>query len=103
MRKFYSALLLCICVLFSQTTNAQLVVAANGNANALAQTLAGNGVTLSNITINCPGGAAGTFSNGLNTNLGMATGIVLTAGSIDSLPGPNDLSNTTADNQTIAQ
>lgn len=73
------------------TTNAQIVVANNSNGNSLAQTLAGNGVTISNVVLNCPNGGAGTF-NATNSNIGMPTGILLTSGLADTVHGPNDQS-----------
>ncbi len=89
-KKVYTLFLASVC--FISCSTAQIVVNANGNGNALAQYLAGNGVTISNVVINCPTGASGIFSNGQNSSLGMAGGIVLTSGSVDSIPGPNDLS-----------
>ncbi len=90
MKKIYALLFAFLC--FFAPISAQIAVTANSNGNALAQYLAGNGVTISNIVINCPTGASGFFSNGQNSSLGMSTGIVLTSGSVDSISGPNDLS-----------
>ena len=96
MKKLYALLFVTIYFFFSGS--AQIAVTANSNGNALAQYLAGNGVTISNIVINCPTGASGFFSNGQNSSLGMTTGIVLTSGSVDSISGPNDLGYSGADN-----
>ncbi len=57
----------------------QLNVTATGVANTLAQTIAGNGVTISNASINCANGASGTFSY-TGGNLGINGGIILTTG-----------------------
>lgn len=68
----------------------QLVVTPNSNANALLSAIIGQGVTVSNVTINCPNGGAGTFTGGGSTNLGLSTGMVLTTGSASNTAGPND-------------
>jgi hypothetical protein len=59
---------------------AQLTVTPNQTATALANALVGTGVTVSNATLTCPGGANGTFSGGANA-LDISNGIVLTSGS----------------------
>ncbi len=86
MKKIYLALL---CLLIAGTTWAQIVTTSNNNGNQLAQTLAGNGVTITNVQLNCPTGAAGTF-NCVNCNLGMQTGIMLTTGYDSLVWGPNN-------------
>ncbi len=78
-------------VLVIQYGHSQIVVANNANGNTLAQTLAGNGVIISNVILNCSSGASGSFI-GTNSNVGMGSGIILCSGSVDSIPGPNDLS-----------
>ncbi len=88
MKKVYYiifALLNILCL----TVSAQINVASNSNGNQLAQIISGNGVTISNVTMNCPTGAAGTF-NCVNCDLGMKTGIALTTGCVSNIPGPND-------------
>ncbi|MFN8300108.1 MAG: choice-of-anchor L domain-containing protein [Chitinophagales bacterium] len=64
---------------------AQLQVTPTNNGTTLAQTLLGSGVTISNITVNCPSAAAGTFSNGNSTNLGLNSGLVLTTGTSSAI------------------
>lgn len=70
-----------IALLFSISGYSQLNVTPNGNANALLSAIIGQGVTVSNVTINCPNGAAGTFTGGNGTNLGLSSGMMLTTGS----------------------
>lgn len=77
--------------LFSES-NAQLQVTANNNATALANMLAGTGVTISNVTFNCTAGASGTF-NGASSNVGIASGVLLTSGQVSVAPGPNNSSS----------
>ena len=78
----------------------QLQVTVNGNANALAQTLVGPGVVISNAIINCPDSASGTF-NGTASNLGISAGILLTSGNVNNAVGPNTVENQGTDNSVI--
>jgi gliding motility-associated-like protein len=71
--------LLIFIVLIQVNCFSQLTVTTNSVANALAQTIAGNGVTVSNATINCNGSASGTFSYS-GSNLGLTNGIILSTG-----------------------
>jgi hypothetical protein len=91
MNKLISILLIAALACAFLQSNAQIVVANSNNGNALAQTLAGNGVTISNVVLNCPNGGAGTF-NATNSNIGMPAGILLTSGLADTVHGPNDQS-----------
>lgn len=95
MNKLFTTLT--ILVLLSAPAFAQLTATANANGNQLAQTLAGNGVVVSNVTINCPTGSAGTFHN-VTTNLGMTDGIVLTSGQVSMVGGPNNSGSQGQDN-----
>ena len=83
--------LICLatCTLVIQSAGyGQLVVSQNNNANALVQNLVGTGVAISNISMVCPSGAAGTFTAN-NSNLGLTSGILLTTGSATTAVGPN--------------
>lgn len=67
---------------------AQIDVVDNQTAQALAQTLVGQGVVLLNPVLNCPGIANGKFKlTAGTTNLGIDSGIVLTSGRAMSIPG----------------
>lgn len=94
MIKHYSLILI---LWWSSATYGQINLTANGNGNQLAQVLAGNGVTISNVTINCPGTSAGTFTCS-NCNLGMQQGVVLTSGNINLVAGPNNVGSAGIDN-----
>ncbi|MBK8657475.1 MAG: choice-of-anchor L domain-containing protein [Bacteroidetes bacterium] len=82
-RRSISALLLLL--LLSQAAFAQIAVTTNSNTQALAQLLAGNGVTISNWTKTCANNGTGTFTNS-GTNLGVPGGIVLASGNVSSIP-----------------
>jgi gliding motility-associated-like protein len=74
-RKILSGLIACLPFLaFSQIN-----VTPNAGATSLAQTIAGNGVTISNATLNCGASGSGDFTY-TGANLGMTSGIVLTTG-----------------------
>ncbi len=64
------------------------------DANLLANTIAGSGITISNAALTFSGSStlpapAGTFTGGAST-VGFNSGIVLTTGSVDCVPGPNN-------------
>jgi gliding motility-associated-like protein len=64
---------------------AQLVSTPNNNATQLANQLGGQGLNVLSATLDCPTDASGTFSNGLNSDIGLASGIILTTGNIQEL------------------
>ncbi len=59
------------------------------SVNELAQALVGGGVVISNVVMNCDSAGYGSF-NGVNSNLGMNKGIILTSGFRVNAEGPND-------------
>lgn len=69
------------------TTYGQLVVNANNNATTLAQTLVGNGVTVTNATYTGNAASAGIFSGGLTVNLGIGNGVTLSSGNAVNAAG----------------
>jgi len=73
------ALLSCLLCGTAIGTDAQVNVTANQTALALAQKLAGPGITVLNPTLVCPNNANGFFSV-VTSNLGLDSGIVLTTG-----------------------
>ncbi|MHC1708110.1 MAG: choice-of-anchor L domain-containing protein [Bacteroidales bacterium] len=91
---FFISLLLCT---LSLSSFGQLLV-----SNALTpqqwvqDVLVGQGVQVFNVTFNGADSSAGTFSG--NTNIGLVSGVILTSGSINNAPGPNDLTGATKDN-----
>ncbi len=66
----------------------QLVVSSVGTPQQLTQNLFGGGVIISNVTLTAPGGSWGTF-DGINSNIGLDSGIILTSGKIANAVGPN--------------
>jgi gliding motility-associated-like protein len=75
-------------VLFMNMALAQITVEDNQTAEALVESLVGEGVTISNATLNCNGAANGLFSG--VSNLGIESGIILTSGSAIGVVGPNN-------------
>ena len=75
----------------------------NATTNPLSQiiqSLAGSGVTISNIQSNLPATSDiyGSFSCGSAANLGMESGLLLTTGVVANAKGPNSFSGTSTDN-----
>ncbi len=75
---------------FSFFSNAQLSVNNTQTPTQLVQNvLLGNGITVSNITYTGTANARG-FFNGATSNIGLASGVILTTGGIVNAPGPNN-------------
>jgi len=72
---------------------AQIDVVDNQTAQALAQTLVGQGVVMTNPTLNCPGVANGKFTT-IASNLGLDSGIVLTSGRAMTMGGQTGVNGT---------
>ena len=80
------------------------VHAINNPLSQIIQSLAGSGITISNIQTNVPAYAStmyGSFSCGSAAKLGIETGLVLTTGSVDSAKGPNDENGMTGEHQLL--
>ncbi|TND03487.1 MAG: hypothetical protein FD123_3908, partial [Bacteroidetes bacterium] len=88
LRRIFS--LVAVFTFLSLGLQAQLVVNQGVSAAALLAALAGQGLTVSNVNLNCATNAYGTFSNGNTTNMGISNGILLTTGSANNAIGPNN-------------
>lgn len=89
-----NGLLLTLILWFSSiNAEAQLAVTAGGTPASIVNSLIGGGMTVSNITMNCPANAYGTFSNGATTNLGLNNGVLLTTGNATMAIGPNNIAS----------
>lgn len=76
-------------ILFLRVGSAQIVLN-NATPNQMVANLVGPGIIYSNVTFTGnPAIAAGIFTNGASSNLGMNSGVVLTCGSINLIPGNN--------------
>ncbi len=70
-----------------------LVVSASNDATALANALGGSGITISNATmVAASSTGAGTFSGGAGA-IGFDSGVLLTTGTVNCAPGPNNSSS----------
>lgn len=83
-------LALAVLLLLPAQSKAQLVVNWNTTPAQLMAAFIGSGLTTSNVVLNCPSVANGTFSNGNTTNLGINNGAIFTTGSVASAVGPNN-------------
>lgn len=86
MLKRWVEILSLLCFFFFSGNNAfaQITITPDQAAAALAQKLAGQGVTISNATLNCSSHANGFFKV-VSSNLGIDSGIVLTTGRAQTL------------------
>ena len=82
--------LLVLFLLFTATGYTQLQVTPGGTPASIVNGLIGGGMTVSNISMNCPTTAYGTFANGNTTNIGINNGILLTTGAATMAIGPNN-------------
>lgn len=105
MRKFYyyfSVIILLIIsfpLLVQKNMYAQLVPTANNNAMQLVQQMVGSGVVILSANLTCPAGASGTYTtSGVCSTAGIPQGVVLTSGSINNVPGPNNTGSAGVDN-----
>ncbi len=96
MKFLHKFLFVLLCLSTTYHTYAQLGVSSGSTAEEMVATILGDGVTVTNATINCPGESGGIFDNGNTTNIGTDAGILLTSGSVFNAPGPNisDVSST---------
>lgn len=85
LQKYFYLSLLVLCAPF---VHAQITVVPNQTATALAQSLAGASVTVSNATLNCPQVANGLFTV-TSSNLGLTNGILLTSGDAAAAISPD--------------
>jgi gliding motility-associated-like protein len=91
--KYACKFLLFFLLIFSTRTQAQINISPGVSATTLINSLVGSSMTVTNVTLNCPTNAYGTFSNGSSTNLGLNTGILLTTGNASIAQGPNNSSS----------
>ena len=78
---------------------AQLTVSPQTDLQIMAETLAGNGVRIENVSVNCHNLGYGEFNYSGNT-LGASEGVLLTTGRISYAVGPNNVENRTYQQQT---
>jgi len=73
------------------TASAQLIVTPNNNANTLAGSLIGSGITIvpGSATYTGAAAASGTFTGGTGAGIGINSGILLTSGAAIGATGPN--------------
>ncbi len=81
-KKLFLSITVCLC---ANLCKAQLVITSQSNAQALAQKLVGDGVSISNVTLVADSRGTGFFNNISGTNIGIDSGIVLTNGRAKSI------------------
>lgn len=83
MKQFFASFLFFV---FFSSAIAQMTVDSSATGLQLAQYLAGGGVNISNLTMNCPSGAFAKFDGASATSLGINEGVALTTGTALALP-----------------
>ena len=93
-KKFLAVLAIIGIVTFSMVaTSSAIVITAMDSAYNLAQALAGDGVTVSNVSYVGANSASGYFTGGIDAGLGFDSGIVLTSGAAANLNGTTNTSD----------
>jgi gliding motility-associated-like protein len=80
-----------LCIVTITPSSAQLQVVNSSSATALAQKIAGEGVTISNAVISGGPNARGFFNNSGGTQIGLDSGVILTTGRAKSTFGNNGI------------
>lgn len=75
--------------LLAFSASAQLVVDPTYTGQQLTDLIVGDGIAVSNIALNCPNGGSAYF-DGSGTNLNMATGVLLTSGTVANAASNNN-------------
>lgn len=99
MRTFVQTVTLLSALLSFSVLSAQLTVTGGQTPQQLADLLIGGGITISNVTMNCPTDASGTF-DGSTTNLNVNSGVLLTSGTIANAALPQTSPGITGANGT---
>ncbi len=94
MKYFFRAVLI---LLLPFAAHAQLTVVGGLTATQMANIIAGPGITVSNPVYVGPAISSGSF-NGSASNIGIASGVLLTCGDINMAIGPNSLGSQGVDN-----
>lgn len=81
----------------SSAANA-LVITPENNGTALANTILGSGISISNVNYSGANGASGTFTGGNTAGLAIDKGIVLSTGQATNAIGPNNTSGAGTNN-----
>lgn len=79
-------LLLAFFVLLTSFSFGQITITPGPTGAALTSSFMGNGLTATNVVINCNAQSYGTFANGNTTNLGLTNGLLMTTGLATQAP-----------------
>lgn len=80
------------------TTAQAILITPESDGTALANSIAGAGVTISNVSYIGAAGASGTFTDGLSSGIGIESGLIMSSGSAAAAVGPNDSTSETTNN-----
>jgi hypothetical protein len=98
----FSSIMAALALSLAASSASALVVTASNDANALANALTGSGVTISNAMLSAASSTgAGTFTGGTGA-IGFDKGVLLTTGTVNCAPGPNNQAGCTGDGTTTS-
>jgi gliding motility-associated-like protein len=86
-------------LILAQPSTAQISVTAGLTGQQMLDILVGSGVVVSNVNYTGIPIASGSFNNGGTTNIGLQSGVILTSGSVNLVPGPNNQTGAGMNNQ----
>lgn len=90
MRRMAAVLVFCALLLVARTALSVVTTDLNSTTpQQLAQTLAGSGITVTNVRFTGANVAGGTFTGGVADGLGIESGVILSTGNIANAVGPN--------------
>lgn len=90
---------LVVMLFFASPTFSQLTIQNNPTLKQITDAIVGPGFIIQAATLNCPNGAFALF-DGINSNIGITDGVLLTSGSAMEAIGPNDTQSSGVNNGT---
>jgi PKD repeat protein len=91
MRRTAAVILFCSLLFFARTARSVVTTDLNSTTpQQLAQTLAGSGITVTNVRFTGANVAGGTFTGGVADGLGIESGVILSSGDVANAAGPNN-------------
>ncbi|MDQ3047110.1 MAG: choice-of-anchor L domain-containing protein [Bacteroidota bacterium] len=73
--------------------NAQFTISSGGGPASVISAIAGAGLTVSNVSINCSSVSFGSFSGGAGSGMGISNGLAMSSGNLGLLPGGGNSNN----------
>lgn len=100
MKKFLIVAFIVLGIATLSSTAMAIVITPTSGGNALATSILGTGITISNLSYTGATNQAGLFTGGIASGIGIQTGILLTSGDATLVDNVNDQDNATGDLST---